>query len=73
MDKHSSKMGKWILVINITRTSNKKHFKEMNSYVGMTMVKKEQGQDDHFNQQSILFTLPAYISATDYQRTCVGW
>ena len=59
MDKHSSKMGKWILVINITRTSNKKHFKEMNSYVGMTMVKKEQGQDD---QQSILPTLPAYIS-----------
>ena len=35
-------------------TSNKKHFKEMNSYVGMTMVKKEQGQDDYFNQQSIL-------------------
>ena len=28
------------------------------------MVKKEQGQDDYFNQQSIL-TLPAYISATD--------
>ena len=26
----------------------------MNSYVGMTMVKKEQGQDDYFNQQSIL-------------------
>ena len=45
----------------------------MNSYVGMTMVKKEQGQDDYFNQQSILFTLPACISATDYQRTCVGW
>ena len=45
----------------------------MNSYVGMTMVKKEQGQDDYFNQQSILFTLPAYITATDYQRTCVGW
>ena len=47
----------------------------MNSYVGMKMVKKEQGQDNFFNQQSILFTLPAYIhvSATDYQRTCVGW
>ena len=28
----------------------------MNSYVGMTMVKKEQGQDDYFNQQSILLT-----------------
>ena len=32
--------------------SNKKHFSEMNSYVGMTMVKKEQGQDDFF--QSII-------------------
>ena len=28
----------------------------MNSYVGMTMVKKEQGQDDYFSQQSILLT-----------------
>ena len=28
----------------------------MNSYVGMTMVKREQGQDDYFNQQSILLT-----------------
>ena len=35
----------------------------MNSYVGMTMVKKEQGQDYYFSQQSILLTLPAYISA----------
>ena len=35
----------------------------MNSYVGMTMVKKEQRQDDYFNQQSILLTLPAYISS----------
>ena len=26
----------------------------MNSYVGMTMVKKGQGQDDYFSQQSIL-------------------
>ena len=33
----------------------------MNSYVGITMVKKDQGQDDYFNQQSILLTLPAYI------------
>ena len=24
----------------------------MNNYVGMTMVKKEQEQDDYFNQQS---------------------
>ena len=45
----------------------------MNSYVGMTMVKKEEGQDDYFNQQSILFTLPTYISATYYQRTYIGW
>ena len=37
----------------VNTTSNKKHFKEMNSsYVGTTMVKKEQGQDDYFNQQS---------------------
>ena len=28
----------------------------MSSYVGMTIVKKEQGQDDYFNQQSILLT-----------------
>ena len=28
----------------------------MNSYVGMIKVKKEQGQDDYFNQQSILLT-----------------
>ena len=41
-----------------------KHFKEMNSYVGMMIsLKKEQGQDDYFNQQSILLTLP----------TDVGW
>ena len=37
------------------------------------MVKKEQGQDAYFNQQSILLTLPANIRATDYQRTCLGW
>ena len=38
------------------------------------MVKKEQGQDYYFqvNQQSILLTLPAYISVTDYQRACLG-
>ena len=34
-----------------------KHFKEMNSYLGMTMVKKEQGQDDYFSQPSILLTI----------------
>ena len=34
----------------------------MNRYVGMTMAKKEQGQDDYFNQQSILLTLLANIS-----------
>ena len=34
----------------------------MNSYVGMTMVKKEHGQDDYFSQQSILLTLPAKIN-----------
>ena len=34
--------------------------------VGMTMVKKEQGQGDYFIQQSVLLTLPAYISPTDY-------
>ena len=33
----------------------------MNSYIEMTMVEKEQGQDDYFNQQSILLTLPAYV------------
>ena len=49
-------------------TSNKKHFKEMNSYVRMTMVKKEQGQDDY----SILLTLPAYISPL-MSSTYVGW
>ena len=38
-------------------------------YVGMTMVKREQRQDDYSSQQNILLTLPAYISATDYQRT----
>ena len=28
----------------------------MNSYVGMTMVQREQGQADYFSQQSILLT-----------------
>ena len=42
----------------IITTSNKlEHFKEINSYLGMTMVKKEQGQDDYFSQQSIILKL----------------
>ena len=46
----------------------------MNSTVGMTMVKKkEQGQDDYSNQQSILLTLPAYISPLIISSTYVGW
>ena len=49
-----------------------KNVKEMNSYVGMTMVKKEQRQDDYFNQQSILLTLPAYISPLIMSSTYVG-
>ena len=35
----------------------------MNSYVGMTMVKKEQGQVDYISHTSHI--IPAYISATD--------
>ena len=41
----------------------------MNSYVGMTMVKK---RVDYFNQQSILFTLPANTSPL-ISITYVGW
>ena len=37
------------------------------------MVKKDQGQDDYFNQQSILLTLPAYISPLIMSSTYVGW
>ena len=37
----------------------------MNSCVGMTMVQKEQGQDDYF---SILLTLPANISLLTISR-----
>ena len=29
----------------------------MNSYLEMTMVKKEQGQDDYFSQQGIILTI----------------
>ena len=28
----------------------------MNSYAGITIVKKEMGKDDYFNQQNILLT-----------------
>ena len=45
----------------------------MNSYVGMTMVKKEQGQDDYFNQQSILLTFTCLHKCYHYHRTYVGW
>ena len=39
------------------------------------MVEKEQGQDDYFRVDATKHDfshIPAYISATDYQRTCVG-
>ena len=36
----------------------------MNSYVGMTVVKKEQGQDDYFSQESILLTITSLLSST---------
>ena len=45
----------------------------MNNYVGMTMVKKEQGQGNFFDQQSILFTLPANTSPLIISSTYVGW
>ena len=46
----------------------------MNSYVGITMVLKEQGQDDYFSQQSIhvLLTSPDKSSDNQYS-TYVGW
>ena len=37
------------------------------------MVKKEQGQDDYFNQQSIVLSLPAYTSPLVISSTYVGW
>ena len=40
----------------------------MNSYVGMTMVSKEQEQDDYFSQQSVLLTLPANLSRLTISR-----
>ena len=39
----------------------------MNSYVGMTMIKKEQGQDDYFNQQSIIFTFTSLIKCYSFK------
>ena len=45
----------------------------MKSYVGMTMVLKEQGQGDYFSQQSILLTLPANVSLLTISSTYVGW
>ena len=50
-----------------------KTFQEMNSYVGMTRVKKEQRQDEYFNQQSILLTLPANTSPLIISNTYVSW
>ena len=34
----------------------------MNSYVGMTMVKKEWRQDEYFSKKAYFSQLPAYIS-----------
>ena len=48
--------------------SNKQHFNEMNSYVGMTMVYREEGQDDYFSQRSILLTLPVNINLLTISR-----
>ena len=45
----------------------------MNSYVGMTIVKNEQGQDDYFNQQNIFLTLTAHISHLIISSTYIGW
>ena len=41
----------------------------MNSYVGMTMVKKEQGQDDYFrvNQQSMTSHIISQHKSSDNQ------
>ena len=45
----------------------------MNNYVGMTKVKKKQGQDDYFNQKSIFLTLPANTSPLIISSTYVDW
>ena len=39
----------------------------MNSYLGMTIVLKEQGQDDYFSQQSILLTITSIHKSSDNQ------
>ena len=39
----------------------------MNRYLGMTMVKKEQGQDNYFSQQSILLTITSLNKSPDNQ------
>ena len=44
----------------------------MNSYVGMTMVKKKQKQDDYFNQQSILLKITSLHKSYDNDSTYVG-
>ena len=44
----------------------------MNSYVGMTIVKQVQRQDDYFSQQSGLLTLAAYLNPLIIS-TFVGW
>ena len=38
----------------------------MNSYVGMTMVKKKQKQDDYFNQQSILLKITSLHKSSEW-------
>ena len=45
----------------------------MNSYVGMTIVKKDQGQDDYFNQQSTILSLPTNTSPLIISSSDVGW
>ena len=39
----------------------------------MTMVKKEQGQDDYFSQPSILLTITNLISPLIISSTYLGW
>ena len=40
----------------------------MNSYVGTTMVKEEQGQDDYLNQQIILLTFTSQHKSSDNEQ-----
>ena len=39
----------------------------MNSYLGVTIVKKEQGQDNYFSQQSIHLTITSLHKSSDNQ------